>query len=135
MAQKSKFTNRQKANIIKAYIDCQNYSAVARKYGCSENTVRRIVGKNPDVAKKVEQEKKESVRSIREHMRTQNDEVCSLIDKLIARIGTEEKLEKATPKDLATALGIIIDKYGGIMPDKEENNGGVIILPEIKKEE
>lgn len=133
MAQKSKFTDRQKKNIVKAYVECQNASAVARKYGCSETTIRRIVGKNPDVAEKVEEEKSKNLQSIREHMREQSGEVCSLLDKLIAYIGHEEKLEKANPKELATALGILIDKYGAAEPEKEAKDSGIVILPKIKE--
>lgn len=135
MAKKSKFTDRQKKNMVRLYVETQNYSAVARKYGCSETSVRRIVGKNADVAEMVEQEKEENTKSVREHMKKQTKDVCDLLDKLVMRIGDEEKLEKATAVQLATALGILIDKYRDEKNEDENASGGVIILPEIEEGE
>ena len=133
MAKKTKFTDRQKKNIVKCYVDCQNYSAVARKYGCSEVTVRRIVGKNPDVAKMVEEEKSKNEADIRRHMQKQSAQVCELLDRLLENIADPAKLDKASARDLAVTVGIIIDKYSGIKSDDEKEEGGVIILPEIEE--
>lgn len=132
MAQKSKFTDRQKKNIVRAYVECQNFSAVARKYGCSETTIRRIVGKNPDVAEMVEVEKDKNAKSVREHMKSQSGQVCSLLDRLIEIMSDQEKLDKATVVQLATTLGIIADKYAALDDGSSKQEGGVIILPEIE---
>ena len=130
MAQKSKFTDRQKKNIVKAYVECQNFSAVARKYHCSETTIRRIVGKNPDVAEMVEEEKRENSKKVREHMKEQAKDICEALDLFVAALKSEKKLESASIRDIAISLGILIDKY----TDKEEisASGGIIILPEVK---
>lgn len=134
MAQKSKFTDIQKKNIVKMYVECQNYSAVARKYGCSETTVRRIVGKNPDVSKKVEAKKEENMHSVLEHMQKQTEKVCELLDLLIARMADEDKLDDATVVQLATTLGILVDKYTkNDVKSDEDDGGGVILLPEIER--
>lgn len=131
MAKKTKFTDRQKKNIVKHYIECQNASAVARKYGCSEATVRRIVGKNPEVAKKVEEKKAENTETILEHMQRQAGEVCGLLDRLIEAMGEGSAIERANIVQLATALGILIDKYAERTQTESGESGGVIILPEI----
>ena len=134
MAQKSKFTDRQKKNIVKMYVECQNYSAVAKKYGCSETTVRRIVGKNPDVLEKVEEEKERNMQTVTEHMQKQTEKVCELLDLLIARMADEDKLDAATVVQLATTLGILVDKYTkNDVKSDEDDGGGVILLPEIER--
>ena len=134
MAQKSKFTDRQKKNIVKMYVECQNYSAVAKKYGCSETTVRRIVGKNPDVLEKVEEEKERNMQTVTEHMQKQTEKVCELLDLLIARMADEDKLDAATVVQLATTFGILVDKYTkNDVKSDEDDGGGVILLPEIER--
>lgn len=134
MAQKSKFTDRQKKNIVKMYVECQNYSAVAKKYGCSETTVRRIVGKNPDVLEKVEEEKERNMQTVTEHMQKQTEKVCVLLDLLIARMADEDKLDAATVVQLATTFGILVDKYTkNDVKSDEDDGGGVILLPEIER--
>lgn len=130
MAQKSKFTDRQKKNMVKCYVECQNYSAVARKYGCSETTVRRIVEKNGDVKKKVEEEKERNEKTVLEHMQKQTEAVCRLLDRLIEKLDDDEKLDDATAVQLATTLGIIVDKYTKLPEEQGNEGGGVIVIPE-----
>lgn len=133
MAQVTKFSDRKKKNIVKDYVECQNASAVARKHGCSEATVRRIVGKNPDVTKKVEEKKEENTRSILEHMRRQAGDICEVMDKLVDAMKRDDVIDRATVVQLATTLGIIIDKYGAQTEKETTESGGVIILPEAKE--
>lgn len=134
MAQKSKFTDRQKKNIVKMYVECQNYSAVAKKYGCSDTTVRRIVESDPDVLEKVEEEKERNMQTVTEHMQKQTEKVCVLLDLLIARMADEDKLDAATVVQLATTFGILVDKYTkNDVKSDEDDGGGVILLPEIER--
>lgn len=44
-------------------------------------------------------------------MDSKKNDVCGLIDKLLAAMGDEDKLAAATVNQLATAMGIVIDKY------------------------
>ena len=132
---RTKLTDKERTEIIKAYVECQNYSAVGRAFGRSDATVRRAVTKEVELTKKVEQKKEENTESICKHMEAQTARVCDLLDTLLEYIGTKEKLEKSSAKDLATTLGIIIDKYASVKPERTENNGGIVILPEIKQEE
>lgn len=129
MAKSARFTDRQKKNMVAAYVREGNYCAVARKYGCSEAYVRKIVAKNPDVANLCEEEKKKNCISVREHMKKQSAHVCRLLDRLLDEIGAEEKLSDAPIRELATVLGILADKYAAIGEEKESAGGGVIVLP------
>lgn len=133
MAQVTKFSDRKKKSIVKDYVECQNASAVARKHGCSEATVRRIVGKNPDVTKRVEEKKEENTRSILEHMQRQAGDICEVMDKLVEAMKSEEVIDRANLQQLATTLGIIIDKYSAQTEREENESGGIVILPEAKE--
>ena len=53
----------------------------------------------------------EATASILAFMDSKKNDVCGLIDKLLAAMGDEDKLAAATVNQLATAMGIVIDKY------------------------
>lgn len=44
-------------------------------------------------------------------MDSKKNDVCGLIDKFLSAMGDDEKLAAATVNQLATAMGIVIDKY------------------------
>lgn len=76
---------------------------------------------------------KDDVVSIREHMKSQTNEVCGLLDDLISQMRSEETLQKATMSSLASAVKIVAEKYASLTDEEEENEeGGVIVLPEIE---
>lgn len=118
--------------MVRVYVECQNASAVARKYGCSEATVRRILRESHDVLEELETERRKNIHDIKEHMRKQTPKVCEVMDDLLEQIGDEETLKKASARDLALALGILIDKYSRAEEQKEQSESGVIVLPEAK---
>ena len=44
-------------------------------------------------------------------METQKIQVCGLLDKYLEALGNEEKINRSNVLQLATTMGIIIDKY------------------------
>ena len=54
---KTKLTDKQKKQIIADYVDCNNYSEVARKHKISDTTVRKIVKTDEDFFTKLEKKK------------------------------------------------------------------------------
>lgn len=121
----AKLTDRQVKKMIAYYVDCENYSATARKFGVSEATVRRRVKEDRQTTEKVEQEKKENIRSILQHMAEQRGKVEGTIDRLLDALSDPEKIKKASLRDIATSLGILIDKYSApdINAGAEDDSG------------
>ena len=105
-------TDKQRKEIIASYIECENYSEVARKFDVADNTVRDIVLKDEEIAKKLEQKHKENTEEVLEAMKKRSKRKIQLIDKIFdAMDGKLEKIDMFTNiKDLATAYGIIMDK-------------------------
>lgn len=107
-----KLTDKDKKNIIADYVECQNYSEVARKYNISDTAVKKIVDNDKDSLVKLEQKKEENIKSTLEYMEEQHEVKKRLLDKLLK--GMEVKAEEidmfTNIKDLATAYGIILDK-------------------------
>lgn len=102
-------TDKQKKQIIADYVELENYSAVGRMHGVSDVTVRNIVKADKKTSEKIERKKEENTRDVLAFMETRRDKVCEIID-----LGLEllpEKLKGANAVQIATVLGIIIDKF------------------------
>lgn len=119
----AKFTDLEKKNIIADYVDCQNYSEVARKYGVSVEAIRRIVKEDKDIVKKLEIKKQENTQSTIEYMQTQHETKKRILDKILKAIESKaEDIDMFTNiKDLATAYGIILDKELKVL-ELQKNN-------------
>lgn len=106
-----RLTDREKKQIIADYAELENYSAVAKANGVSDNTVRKIVSLNSEISEKIELKKEQNTADILEHMEQKRDKVCSIMDKYLDALLDDEKIAKATPAQLTTALGTLIDKF------------------------
>lgn len=106
-----RLTDREKKQIIADYAEMENYSAVAKANGVSDNTVRKIVSSNSEISEKIELKKEQNTADILEHMEQKRDKVCSIMDKYLDALLDDEKIAKATPAQLTTALGTLIDKF------------------------
>lgn len=65
------------------------------------------------------------MQSVLSHMDTRKNDVCAIIDNLLAAIGDPQKIADATVVQLATTLGILIDKYTKnevVVPSGGESN-------------
>lgn len=106
-----RLTSRQKKQIIADYIEMENYSAVARKYGISRNAVKAIVLADTETADKCQRKKEQDTADILAYMETKKQKVNQIIDKYLDALLDEEKIAKAQPHQLTTALGTLIDKF------------------------
>lgn len=88
-----------------------SYNAVAKKHGISKDTVRRVVAGNADFAQKAQQKKEENEAEMLVHMDRQVKTAEGILDKFLVALGDEEKLKKASIQSIATAMGILIDKF------------------------
>lgn len=107
----AKLTDKQKKKIIAESVNGSSMTALAKKYGVSTATIHRVVHGDEKLKEKVEQKKAENTVSILAFMDSKKNDVCGLIDKLLAAMCDEDKLAAATVNQLATAMGIVIDKY------------------------
>lgn len=108
-----RLTEKQRKKIIADYTLLGTYSAVAKKYKISPNTVKKYVREDPEFAEKCEQKKRENSASVLDHMKRKVPKVCDFIDHVLEAMDDPEKLADTGIQQLATALGIIIDKFTG----------------------
>ena len=106
-----RLTDKQRKKIIADYVELGSYNAVAKKHNVSHNTVRKIVSADEESVKKCEQKKEENAKSILDHMESKRDVVNEIISKGLEVLNSPEKLKEATPSQITTALGTLIDKF------------------------
>lgn len=114
-------TDKQKKKIIADYVECGSYNAVAKKHNIADKTVKRVVEANVETQKKVEHKKEENTEDILSHMEEKKDTVNKIIDTYLAALLDPEKIAKANPSQLTTALGTLIDKFTAVKYQKEES--------------
>ena len=107
----ARLTDKQKKKIVADYLELGSYNAAAKKNGVSNHTVKRIVLETPEISKKVQQKKAQNTADILSHMGSQKDEVIKVLDEYLAAMRDPAKIKRAGVVQLATALGIVIDKY------------------------
>lgn len=107
----AKLTDKQRKKIIAESVNGSSIRALAAKYNVSTTTIQRVLKSDTELTQKVAQKKAENTVSILAFMNSKKNDVCGLIDKLLAAMGDEDKLAAATVNQLATAMGIVIDKY------------------------
>ena len=104
-------TDKQKKKIVADYLERGSYNATAKANGVSLNTVKKIVQGNADIVEKFNQKKEENTADILAHMEEKKDLVNQIIDKYLEALLEPEKIAKANPAQLTTALGTVIDKF------------------------
>ena len=107
----TKISDRQHKKMVAMYAECQNYRAVARAFHVSETTARRHINGDAKTAELVARKKKQNTIAILEHMNKQKGQVCGLLDRLIKAMDDPVKMDVSTLPQLATTLGILVDKY------------------------
>lgn len=108
----TKLTDKQRKKIIAEYVEGgTSQRKLAEKYHVSPYLIRSILNGDKNLAQKISHKKEENTASVLAFMDSKKNDVCGLIDKLLAAMGDEDKLAAATVNQLATAMGIVIDKY------------------------
>lgn len=107
----ARLTDKQKALIVADYVELGSYNAVARKHGVSKDTVKRLVEKNSEIAQKAQLKKEQNQESILAYMEGKRDVVNEIIGKGLDALNNPTKLAVATPSQITTALGTLIDKF------------------------
>ena len=123
----ARLTDKQKKKIVADYLETGSYRATARKNRIADGTVKRIVLECSDIEQKVAQKKEENTADILAYMESQKGLVCEIIGKGLAALNDPEKLAEATPAQITTALGTLIDKWTDIKGEGKEDQVRVII--------
>ena len=106
-----RLTDKRRKKIVADYLELGSYRATGRKNNVSAGTVKRIVEECDDIEQKVSQKKDENTADVLAYMESQRGIVCEIIGKGLMVLNSEEKLAEATPAQITTAIGTLIDKW------------------------
>lgn len=133
----ARITDRKRKKIVADYLELGSYNAAAKQNGVSDTTVRRIVLESGEIAEKMEQKKAENTADVLAYMESQRGVVCEIIGKGLAALNDPDKLAMASPAQITTALGTLIDKWAmvsGGAADEIKEDGLSKSLKELAEE-
>lgn len=110
----NRLTDRQRKKIVVDYLELGSYNATAKANGTSPKTVKRVLAEVPEMTEMVKQKKAENTADILAYMESKRGLVCEILDKGLNVLNDEEKLREATPAQITTALGTLIDKWAAV---------------------
>ena len=125
-----KLTDRQIKNIIAARAEGESLASLSRKYKVSVNTIKNYCNSDKEFAQKCKQKKQENAESVLKHMEKKSEIVCEILDKYLIALADPSRVENSGTREIATALGILIDKFSKVSADGDKNNG---ILDEMNE--
>lgn len=128
----ARITDKKRKKIVADYLELGSYNATAKKNGVSKDSVKRIVQDCEDFAEKSQQKKDENTADILAYMESKRNIVCEIIDKALTALNDPEKLATATPAQITTALGTLIDKFTSdkIIGHSDVSNNLIKVLKE-----
>lgn len=116
----TRLTDKQRKRVIADYVECGSYNAVAKKYGIARQTVKNIVSKDAEVRQNLQAKKEQNTADILAHMAGKRDTVCKIVDEYLDALLDADRLERANPAQITTAMGTVIDKFASL-DDKAED--------------
>ena len=127
----ARLTDRERKKIIADYIESGSYNATAQKNGVSRQTVKNIVTSDTDIGQKLQQKKAENTADMLEYMEKQRELVCEIIDKGLLALNEPGKFDRATPIQITTAIGTLIDKWMLLKEADKGNDEGVTVVIDV----
>ena len=133
----ARLTDKQKKKIVADYVQTNSYNAAAKMNGVSWDTAKRVVSETEEIEKILDQKKEENTADILAYMESQKPIICEIIGKGLAALLDPEKMASATPSQITTALGTLIDKWvmvNGSSGTETKEDGLSASLRELAKE-
>lgn len=112
-------TDRQKKKIIADHVNGMSFRKIGRKYGISDTTVRRVVNGDSETKQKVAQKKEQNTKDMLEFLDSISGKAQQFVEMALASMLDPERMNEASVRELATAMGIVIDKFAKYRTDED----------------
>lgn len=106
-----RLTDRKKKKIVADYLELRSVNAAAKRNNVSWKKANEAIQEDKELTKKLEDKKAENTADILAYMESQREVVCEIIGKGLDALNDPKKLEEASPAQITTALGTLIDKW------------------------
>ena len=127
----ARLTDKQKKKIVADYVNIGSYNAVGKMNGVSDTTVKRICTECGDLQKKIEEKKADNTADILEYLENQKKQVCQIIGIGLKVLCDEKKMSEATPSQITTAIGTLIDKFSAISINTHNTENNMQTLADL----
>lgn len=111
---RSQYPDAFKKRVVADFVQLQNYAAVGRMHRISATTVKRYVKEFGGLTEECALKKEQNSADILQYMQGCSDKVKIVIAACLEALADPVKIQKAPLRDIATAMGIVIDKFAGI---------------------
>ena len=124
----ARLTDIQKKKIVADYLETQSINTAAKRNGVSWDSAKKAIEEAGDIEKKLEEKKQQNTADILAYMESRKGQICEIIQKGLDVLNTPGKLEEASPSQITTMIGTLLDKAvqytqnGTISPDMAEDN-------------
>ena len=124
----ARLTDIQKKKIVADYLETQSVNTAAKRNGVSWDSAKKAIEEAGDIEKKLEEKKQQNTADILAYMENRKGQICEIIQKGLDVLNTPGKLEEASPSQITTMIGTLLDKAvqytqnGTISPDMAEDN-------------
>ncbi len=109
----ARLTDKQKKQLVADYMVLESYRAVARLHGVSADSVKRAVEQSGEFVQKAARKKEDDAGSVLTYMGDNTKLVCEIIGRGLSALLDDNKLKEATPSQITTMIGTLIDKWTG----------------------
>lgn len=107
----ARLTDRQKKKIVADYVELKSINAVAKRNNVSWKKAKDVIDEDEELTKKLEQKKEANTLEMLAFMDSRKEAAQIVIDKYLEALADSQKLKKASLAQIATALGIVVDKF------------------------
>lgn len=123
------------AAIIAYHQQGSTIKATAEAFGVSRATVARVIKEHPEMVKLAEAKQAAASETMDAFLEVSRAQAQAFIAKALVALADDDKIAKATLVQIATSIGIVIDKWGVRKLDTApEVRGGVIEIPAVSPE-
>ena len=129
----ARLTDKQKKKIIADYVEMGSFNAAAKANGVSRNTVKAVVMADSEVLQKAAQKKEQNTVDMLAYMEKRKKDAQGVIDDYLKALADPNKIEMSKLSEVATAMGIVIDKFVNI-PVKSQLDRQKLELEIVKVE-
>ena len=110
----ARLTDKQRKRIKADYLELGSYNAVAKLHGVTRQTVKNVVTDDAEIGQLLQQKKEQNTADIIAYMESKRGIVCEILGKGLEALNSPDKLKEATPAQITTAMGTLIDKWTAI---------------------
>lgn len=107
----ARLTDRQKKEIIADYVESGSYRATAKRFGVSDNTVKKICNENAQIAQKCAEKREQNTADMLSYMESRKEKAKDILDIYMESLKDPTKIGVAKLSEVAVAMGIVIDKF------------------------